>query len=75
MERYKYMISQINPRLLENFIRSVRKDKIYSKEIVVEKLEKMKLLNVRDPILLGELRNNSIYYRLNSSIFFKVDVY
>lgn len=49
------MISQINPRLLENFIKSVRKNKIYSNEIVIEKLDQKHLLSVRDPILLKEL--------------------
>ena len=64
MEKQKYMISQINPRLLEYFIKSVRKDKIYSRAAIIEKLKQKDLLNARDPILLGELIDILVDFKL-----------
>ena len=50
------MISQISPKLLTNFISSVRKGKTYTSQSVIDRLAKKGLLEgARDHILVKEL--------------------
>ncbi len=51
----KYMISQISPKLLINFLMNIRKNKIFTKNIMVEKMSQQGELGIRDVVLLSEL--------------------
>jgi len=74
--QHKYMISQISPRLLENLFNSLRKGKTYSKENITKKLKSKDLLYTRDHVLLSELIdiliNFKVLYPINNGSAFEL---
>lgn len=55
MLKAKIMVSQLAPRTLVTFLKSIRKNKEYSKEEVIERVEKLGEKQARLPILISEL--------------------
>ena len=55
MRNVKIMVSQLHPRTLIYFFKSIRKDKEYSKEEIVSRIEKLGDKQARLSILITEL--------------------